>query len=100
MRHHLQFLRVVFVAVAIFSFAAVASAQEITGSIVGTVKDVNGAVVKGATVTITDTEKKQIVRTISTDDDGAFTASDLHVGIYDVTVEAPNFKRHLESKVQ
>ena len=29
-------------------------AQEITGSIVGSVRDANGAAVKGATVTITD----------------------------------------------
>ena len=100
MRHHLQFLRVVFVALALLSLAVVATGQEITGSIVGTVKDPNGAVIKGAAVTITDSEKKQVVRTASTDDDGTFTANDLHVGLYDVSVEAPNFKRHIESKVQ
>lgn len=100
MRHHLQFLRIVFVATALLSFAVAVTAQETTGSIVGTVKDSNGAVVKGATVTITDTEKNQVVRTVSSDDDGAFTASDLHVGLYDVSVEAPNFKRHMETKVK
>src|SRR2546429_8874170 len=100
MRHHLQFLRVVFVTLALFSFVAIAPAQEITGSIAGSVTDANGAAVKGATVTITDSEKKLVVRTISTDDNGGFSASELHVGIYEISVEAPNFKRHMESKVQ
>jgi len=58
MRHHLQFLRLVFAAIALFSFMAVASAQEITGSVSGTVKDPNGGSVAGATVTITDAHKK------------------------------------------
>jgi len=51
MRHYLQFLRIAFVALALFSFSIVATAQEITGSLYGTVKDANGAVVTGATVT-------------------------------------------------
>ena len=75
-------------------------AQEITGSIVGTVKDSNGAAVKGATVTITDTQKKDVVRTVTTDDDGGYAARDLHVGTYDVAVEATGFKKHISSKVQ
>jgi Carboxypeptidase regulatory-like domain len=100
MRHHLQFLRVVFVAIVLFSFAAVASAQEITGSIVGTVKDANGASVSGATVTIADTDKKVVVRTVTTDDDGQFSVPNLQAGTYDLTVEAPNFKKHIESKVK
>ena len=100
MRHHLQFLRVLFAALALFSFAAIASAQEITGSISGTVKDPNGAAVAGANVTITDTEKKVVVRTVTTNDEGAFTASDLQSGTYDVTVEAPNFKKHIETKLK
>ena len=85
-----------------FSFAlgSAAFGQEITGVLTGTVKDANGAAVKGATVTITDTEKKLVVRTIPTDDDGAFTVSELHAGLYDITVEAPNFKKHLESNVK
>lgn len=98
MRHH--FLRVVFVALALGSFAAIASAQEITGSISGTVKDPNGAAVAGATVTITDTEKKAVVRTATTNDDGAFNASDLASGTYSVTVEAPNFKKHIETNLK
>jgi len=100
MRHHLQFLRVVFVAIALFSFAAVALAQEISGSISGTVKDANGAAVAGATVTITDAQKKTVVRTVTTDDAGTFSAPDLTSAVYDITVEAPNFKKHVETKLK
>jgi hypothetical protein len=100
MRHHHQFLRVVFAALALFSFVFVAWAQEINGSISGTVKDPNGAVVAGATVTITDSEKKVVVRTVTTDDNGAFSAPDLPPAFYDITVEAPNFKKSLENRVK
>ena len=101
MKHHVHILRALFVALALcFSLTGIAVAQEITGSIVGTVKDTNGAVVKGATVTVTNGQTRLVVRTISTDDDGAYAARDLPVGTYDVSVEAPNFKRHVASKVQ
>jgi hypothetical protein len=82
------------------SLTAVAIAQEITGSINGTVRDSVGAAVKGATVTITDSAKKVVVRTVSTDDDGAFSAPLLPVAFYDITVEAPNFKKHVDSQVK
>jgi hypothetical protein len=75
-------------------------AQEITGSIVGSVKDANGAAVKGATVTITDPLKKEAIRTTTTDEDGGYSARELHSGMYDVAVEASGFKRHISSKVQ
>ena len=100
MRHHFQFLRFVFAALALFSFVAVASAQEVTGSISGSVKDPNGAAVAGATVTITDTEKKVVARTVTTDDNGDFSAPNLPSAFYDVTVEASSFKKHIETKVK
>src|SRR6266480_399946 len=74
MRHQLQFLRVMFVAIALFfGLTGIAVAQEITGSIVGTVKDSNGGAVSGATVTLTDSDKKIVVRTVTTNDNGEFS---------------------------
>lgn len=100
MRLHIDFVRVVLLVFALLAIGSTASAQEITGGLTGSVKDSAGASVKGATVTITDTARKQVVRTTTTDDDGVYSVGDLHVGVYDVTVEAPGFKKHIETKVQ
>src|SRR5258707_1261747 len=51
-----------------------ASAQESTGSIVGIVKDANGAVVAGATVTIRNTDKNIVARTVNANDEGSYSA--------------------------
>src|SRR6266850_7134045 len=81
----------------LLGLSAVAFAQEITGSINGTVKDAAGAAVKGATVTITDSQKKVDVRTAQTNDDGEFSAPNLLSANYDVTIEAPGFKRSVQT---
>ena len=75
--------------------------QEVTGSIVGTVRDSSGAVVPGATVTITDPSKNNVViRTTVTNDDGEFSAPNLTISTYDVTVEAANFKKSVNSNIK
>ncbi|MCY7344697.1 MAG: carboxypeptidase-like regulatory domain-containing protein, partial [Pyrinomonadaceae bacterium] len=77
------------------------SAQEITGTIVGTVRDSSGAVVPGATVTITDPAKNNIVvRNLTSNDDGGFSAPNLQSGIYQVTVEAANFKKSVQTEIK
>jgi hypothetical protein len=97
---HLQLLRILFVVMALLGCTAIAMAQETNGSIAGTVKDANGGVVKGATVTFTDSDKKAVVRTLSTDDNGEFSVPALPVAYYDVSVEAPNFKKSVNEKVK
>jgi hypothetical protein len=84
----------------LLGLSAVAFAQEITGSINGTVKDAAGAAVKGATVTITDSQKKVEVRTAQTNDDGEFSAPNLLSATYDITVEAPNFKKSVQTGIK
>ena len=85
----------------LFAFVGFTFAQEITGSIVGTVRDVNGAAVAGATVTISDPSKNDIVvRTITTNDNGEFSAPNLTISTYRVTVEAPNFKKTVQNEVK
>ena len=75
--------------------------QEVTGSIVGTVKDSAGAAVPGATVTITDPAKgNQVVRTVTSGDDGDFFAPNLAISTYDVTVEAANFKKSVNTGIK
>src|SRR4051812_29765140 len=100
MRHHPKFeVCLVAVIALLFACSGIALSQEITGSIVGSVRDASGAAVKGATVTVTDPATKQVVRTITTNDDGAYAARDLHAQVFDVTVEATGFKKHVASKV-
>ena len=84
----------------LFALNSTAFAQEITGSISGVVTDSAGAAVKGASVTITDTEKNAVARTVTTNDDGEYSAPLLPVGLYDITVEAPSFKKHVDSQVK
>ncbi|HVQ40447.1 MAG TPA: carboxypeptidase-like regulatory domain-containing protein, partial [Pyrinomonadaceae bacterium] len=87
-------------AVLVLALGAVAFGQEVTGSIVGTVSDSTGAAVQGAAVTITGADTKVVARTVTTNDGGEFSVPNLSPGVYDVTVEAANFKKHLESRVK
>ena len=73
-------------------------AQVTTGTIVGTVKDPQGAAVPGATVTITEVNKGTTSVHL-TDADGSFVAPFLIPGTYDVAVELASFKRHTHKGV-
>jgi len=75
-------------------------AQETTGTINGTVTDSTGAAVPGATVVITDSEKQVVVRTVTTNDGGEFSAPSLPSAFYDIAVEASGFKKHVETRLK
>ena len=60
------------------------------GSIVGTVSDQNGAVISGATVSVSSGDL-QISLYTSTGYDGQFRIESLPEGIYNVRIEAPGF---------
>jgi len=82
-------------------FAGMSFAQEVTGSIFGSVKDANGAAVAGATVTVTDPSKNNlVVRTATTNDDGEFSLPNLSVSTYTITVEASNFKKSVSTGIK
>lgn len=84
-----------------FVLSSAALAQEITGSLVGTVRDPNGAAVPGATISITDPSKNNIViRTVETNDEGAYSVPSLPVSVYQITVESPNFKKAVQTDVK
>ena len=74
--------------------------QDSSGSLSGTVKDSSGGVVPGATVTVTDTTQKKVVRTVTTNGDGEFSVPNLPVGRYDVAIEAPNFKKSVNTDIK
>jgi hypothetical protein len=78
-------------AVATLLLAASAPAQNITGTILGTVKDGTGAVVTGAEVTVTNIETNQAVK-VSTNQLGNYEAAYLRPGRYQVKVTGAGFK--------
>ena len=82
------------------SLGGAASAQETSGTLFGTVTDSAGAAVKGATVTITDDDKKLVARTVQTDDDGQYSAPSLPAGNYTVRVEVTNFKKSVQTSIK
>ena len=82
------FLAVVF---ALALTAATALAQSATGEIVGKVTDPNGAVVTGAVVSVKSVDTGREV-TATSDDQGSYTITSLQPGLYDLTVQAGNFK--------
>ena len=75
-------------------------AQETTGNISGTVTDGTGAVVQGATITVTQTDRNAVIRTLSTDTTGGYNALQLPIGHYTIQVEAPNFKKYVKSGIE
>jgi len=64
----------------------------VSGSISGTITDASGAVIPGASVTLTNTDRGQQVRNLKTNSAGFYTAGSLPLGTYTVTVSNSGFK--------
>ena len=75
----------------LFFVSASLAQTSTTGSLTGTVTDPSGAVISGATVTITD-NATGAVRTATTDANGGYKFSLLPPGNYDVKFSATGFK--------
>lgn len=82
--------RSVALAACVLCLCAAAFAQTVTGTLQGTVKDPNGAVVPGANVAIRNVETGQ-ERTLVTNEEGFYVAAYLPVGTYHVTATGPGF---------
>jgi hypothetical protein len=67
-------------------------------SLSGVVTDPNGAVVSGATVTLTD-KTGNLVFNYTTADDGAYRFSLLEAGVYNLSVDAPSFAKTEASRL-
>ncbi len=101
MRHHLEIAcRMLILSLLLCTSLSSALAQDITGALNGIVTDTTGAAVAGATVSITDESKNIVVRTVTTGEDGQYSAPSLPVGVYSVTVEATNFKKSVQTAIK
>jgi len=90
-------LAVMILATALLSGRAFAQG-ETTSAIVGQVTDGSGAVVAGASITITNQENG-LKRSAKTDDSGRFNFPQLKPGAYAVKVEAPGFRTKQDNVV-
>ncbi len=79
--------------------AAVTFAQDVTARIDGQVVDPAGAVVTGATVTLTNTKTGE-VRTVESNDSGQYTLTLIQPGVYDLSVKAQGFKEYLSKGLE
>ncbi|HEX8289689.1 MAG TPA: carboxypeptidase regulatory-like domain-containing protein [Pyrinomonadaceae bacterium] len=74
----------------IMILSAAAAAQTVTGTVKGTVLDVNGAIVVGASVEIVNTDTG-LKRNLTTGNDGSYIATFLPLGSYRVTASQTGF---------
>jgi hypothetical protein len=73
-------------------------AQQITGSLRGTVVDPSGAVVQSAAVHAQQTETG-LTRTAFTDRDGAYVLVELPIGHYQIRAEAKGYQKYLQEGI-
>jgi len=82
---------------AVFAFSAVVWAQ-FGARLQGVVSDSSGAVVPGATVTLTNQETNRS-QTATTSGDGVYSFASLSPGVYRIKVENPGFKPQIQANV-
>lgn len=79
-------------------FSASANAQQVFGSIFGTVTDPSGSAVANAKITIQDIAKGTSF-SVTTNDSGNYTKGQLIPGTYKVTIEAPGFQKAVSNDI-
>ncbi len=73
------------------SWSPPAFGQADTGTLAGSVQDINGGALPGVTVIVKNVDTT-LTRTLTANDEGRWVASVLQVGKYEVTFELPGFK--------
>jgi hypothetical protein len=96
-RHHHYTLAVALVLAVLASSRA--NAQAVYGSVSGTITDTSGAVVPGATVTVTSADRKT-GDTVVTNESGLYVKERLLPGTYEVKAELSGFKTAVFSDIK
>ena len=90
--NHSMFRSIAIVLAILLTFVAARSAfAQFGSSLNGTVADSTGAVIPGATITLTNTGTQQS-RTTTSSSAGSYNFGELGPGTYNLTVSAPNFQ--------
>ena len=84
--------------VAVLTLACAANAQTSRGTVTGTVLDPTGAVIAGASVTLTRVETGVRLSTNS-NDAGVYRFDAVDLGTYDLTVSLPGFSTYLSTHI-
>jgi Carboxypeptidase regulatory-like domain len=92
-RMHRLALGVLMVALALLAASNLTRAQQSTADIIGTVTDASGAVIPGATVTLTNVATN-VTQTAMTTGSGDYTFTLLPAGTYSVKVASAGFKTY------
>ena len=93
MKRHKLSMSGLLVSVVLLSIVFVPSVQAApTGSILGTIRDANGSVVSGATVTALHIETN-LSRSVVTDNNGDYIIASLPIGAYKITAALQGFKQ-------
>src|ERR1700752_3051015 len=87
-----------FIVLLAFSLTSYLFGQAESGTIVGLVTDQAGAVVPGATVTLMK-EGTRFTRSVTTNKNGQYTASNFPTGMITATVEHPGFQKLVRSGI-
>lgn len=87
-----SFVAILAIAAMIFMGSNAAAQSSVSGSISGTVSDASGAVIQGATVSVTNTDRGEVVRTVKTNSAGFYTAGSIPLGTYTVKIVAAGFR--------
>jgi len=93
----MNLIKTIFFTAIISVVLSVTALAQSNGSISGTVTDVNGAIVQGATVTAVGPDGKE--KTATSNKNGEFTINNLQPANYIVRVVAPNFALFENSEV-
>lgn len=88
---YLNFIRFFGLVLLFCTIVVPAIAQQETGQINGVVKDPNGATVPNAAVTAKNVGTN-LERTVNTDNEGAYTITNLQPGAYEISATAPGFQ--------
>ncbi len=90
---------VAFVFCCLSAFPGTATAQTVTGSLVGHIEDINGSAIAGARIIVTEINRNT-TREVMTNEEGNFSINSVDPGVYRIEIEQTNFKKFVRERVE